>query len=35
MPRYYPMMDDYSFGWHIGMSLVWLVFLIVVAYLIY
>jgi len=29
------MMDDYSFGWHIGMSLVWLVFLIVVAYLIY
>ena len=35
MPNYYPMMDDYSFGWHIGMSLVWLIFLIVLAYLIY
>jgi len=39
MPHYYPMMDDYYFGWHpfmgLGMGLVWLIFLIVVAYLIY
>ena len=35
MPHYYPMMGDYYFGWHLGMSLVWLIFLIVVAYLIY
>jgi uncharacterized membrane protein len=33
------MMDDYYFGWHpamsFGMSLVWLIFLIVAAYLVY
>jgi putative membrane protein len=39
MPHYYPMMDDYYFGWNpfmsLGMGLVWLIFLIVVAYFVY
>jgi putative membrane protein len=39
MPHYYPMMDGYYSGWHpfmgIGMGLIWLIFLIVVAYLVY
>jgi putative membrane protein len=39
MPHYYPMTDGYYSGWHpfmgIGMGLIWLIFLIVVAYLVY
>lgn len=39
MPHYYPMMDDYYYGWHpamgLGMDLVWLIFLIAVAYFVY
>jgi putative membrane protein len=39
MPHYYPMMDGYYSGWHpfigAGMGLIWLIFLIVVAYLVY
>ena len=39
MPRYYPMMDGYYSGWHpfigLGMGLILLIFLIVVAYLVY
>jgi putative membrane protein len=39
MPHYYPLMDGYYSGWHpfmgIGMGLIWLIFLIAVAYLVY
>lgn len=38
MPYYYPM-EGYYYGWHpffgMGMGLIWLIFLIVVAYLVY
>jgi|WetSurSiteA1Bulk_404760.scaffolds.fasta_scaffold93864_1 putative membrane protein len=39
MPHYYPMMDGCYAGGHpffgMGMALIWLIFLIVVAYLVY
>ena len=39
MQHYYPMMDGYYSGWHpfmgFGMGLIWLIFLIAVAYLVY
>jgi putative membrane protein len=39
VPHYYPMMDGYYSGWHpflgLGMGIVWLIFLIAVAYLVY
>jgi putative membrane protein len=39
MPYYYPMTDGYYSGWHpfmsFGMDLIWLIFLVVVAYLVY
>ncbi len=38
MPHYY-MMDWYDYGWHpffgVGMGLIWLIFLVVVAYFVY